>query len=137
MTTNRVTSFDIAMLSRIHWPINFGNMKVKHEIDIWKKWIEKLKAHNEKLNKNRRIKLQDGFKDSAWFLREWGKNEENPAILNGREIRNIFVAAYTKADGGIVKWEHVMDFRDNIVAFRNEMRDTRIKTEGRLLVGGD
>lgn len=142
MTTNRVQTFDIAMLSRIHWPINFGEMTAKVEMDIWKLWTDKWKKHNLNLLKNPlspitndEVDQQERMWDASLrtILAEQGKS----ATVNGREIRNIFITAYTMANGGLIKFEYIHECYHNLKRFRNEMKETRLRGEGQLLARGN
>lgn len=138
MTTNRVTTFDIAMLSRIHWPINFGDLTTEAEIEIWEIWFEKWKTHNTDLLKDRnsgitRRQVDDEYSQAQGFLKQLRKRRGKSASLNGREIRNIFITSRTRADGGFVKFEYIDDCYNNIKNFREEMQSVRLQGEGRLL----
>lgn len=46
MTTNRVMTFDVAMLSRCHYAVNFESITLKQEQDIWQGYIKQLTPQN-------------------------------------------------------------------------------------------
>jgi hypothetical protein len=142
MTTNRVTTFDIAMLSRINWSINFGDLTPQAELDIWTNWFSKWRRQNEALLRD--LPMSMGPQAKSEFDKDKQRAEDfldlikshsgKVAKLNGREIRNIFMTSRTMANGGLVKFKYISDCYWNIIRFRDEMSFIR-EDSGRLLAG--
>jgi hypothetical protein len=141
MTTNRVMTFDVAMLSRIHWPINFGYLSMEQEESIWKIWRTKWKSQNEEVVKQSNGQLgQEEIDTDLKNFDMWRDNSQmgtqDPSGLNGREIRNIFLGARTMANGGFVKWSFVRMCYTNTIRFRKDMRERQLTAEAALIAGG-
>ncbi|KAH9862850.1 hypothetical protein J1614_010943 [Plenodomus biglobosus] len=141
MTTNRVMTFDVAMLSRIHWPISFGYLSMEQEKKIWEIWRGKWKTQNEEVIRRSNGHLSEQDLDSHlgqfdMWRRNSGISNQDPSGLNGREIRNIFMGARTMANGGFVEWNFVTTCYANTIRFRREMRERQIKVEATLIAGG-
>ena len=138
MTTNRILTFDIAMLSRIHWPINFGHLSKENETRIWAIWQQKWELQNQQVMDRSGghitgVDLEtEKNRGNAWHTTMSSISGEQGSGLNGREIRNIFLGARTMADGGIVKWEFIEVCYANILKFRRDMADVRAKSDARL-----
>ncbi|ESZ91049.1 aaa family ATPase [Sclerotinia borealis F-4128] len=86
MTTNRVTAFDPAILSRIHHAVNFTQFTAAQKNEIWQLWLTELEKHGL---------CSDSHAIKQWVNKKKPKNLGQP--LNGREIRNIFICAQTFA----------------------------------------
>lgn len=133
-------TFDVAMLSRIHWPINFGYLTMEQEENIWKIWRYKWKTQNEEVveRSNGQLDLQKVDTNLQHFD-TWRENSrmsnQDPSGLNGREIRNIFLGARTMANGGFVEWSFVRMCYTNTIRFRKDMRERQLKTESSLIAG--
>jgi hypothetical protein len=141
MTTNRVMTFDVAMLSRIHWPINFGYLSIEQEKRIWDIWRDKWKIQNERVVERSNGQLdQDRVDKDLGHFDTWLQNmqigTQDSSGLNGREIRNIFLGARTMANGGFVEWDFIKMCYTNTIRFRKDMRERQLKTESSLIAGG-
>ncbi|RYP76363.1 hypothetical protein DL771_001802 [Monosporascus sp. 5C6A] len=90
MTTNRVTKFDPALLSRIHINLWFPDFDFKAQQEVWKDVINRL----EDLNREDRENL-------TYFINyELEKLDERVYThMNGRQIRNCISAAAALARG--------------------------------------
>jgi hypothetical protein len=133
-------TFDVAMLSRIHWPINFGYLNVEQEESIWSIWRAKWKTQNEEVIERSNGQLSQEEVDTD--LRNFDTWRENSRMsnqdtsgLNGREIRNIFLSARTMANGGFVKWSFVRMCYTNTIRFRKDMRDRQLTADAALIAG--
>ncbi|KAJ8107075.1 hypothetical protein OPT61_g9115 [Boeremia exigua] len=140
MTTNRVMTFDVAMLSRIHWPINFGYLDTEQEDNIWKIWRAKWKSQNEEVMKQSdgvisQNEVNDELKHFDIWRDSFQMGNQDPSGLNAREIRNIFMGARTMANGGFVKWNFIRMCYTNTMRFRKEMRDRQLTAESALIAG--
>ncbi|ORY14028.1 P-loop containing nucleoside triphosphate hydrolase protein, partial [Clohesyomyces aquaticus] len=141
LTTNRVMTFDVAMLSRVHWPINFGFFNEGQEAKVWNIWRTKWKRQNEEVvnRSDGRLTHNDVDREvnryDQWRSTLIDANATN-SRLNGREIRNIFLGARTMAAGNLVEWDFIRACYSYTTRFRSEMHDRRIKTEGNLVAAG-
>ncbi|KAJ4291004.1 hypothetical protein N0V90_010200 [Kalmusia sp. IMI 367209] len=142
MTTNRVLTFDVAMLSRINWPINFGHLSKDNEARIWKMWCEKWKRQNQENAKKMGKDAMKKVEKEEQECDSWKKTMERQRVgqkegstMNGREIRNIFMTASTMAEENeIVSWETIVNCYWNTVHFRSEMENIRTQAEVRSSV---
>ena len=83
MTTNRVMTFDVAMLSRCHYAIDFKSLTREQEKKIWQGYLDQLNEKNCR-----------GKSDiETWVSQTTRKRTK----LSGREIRNVFTTAQTLA----------------------------------------
>ncbi|KAL8790408.1 MAG: hypothetical protein Q9195_006364 [Heterodermia aff. obscurata] len=121
MTTNRVMTFDVAMLSRCHYAVNFKSLTLKQEKDIWKSYIAQLNDKN-------------CFKKSeieAWIEQITKKKTK----LSGREIRNVFTVAQTLAQAEpnkkIMK-QHLERVYDRLVEFLDAMEKNKTTQQALL-----
>jgi AAA+ superfamily predicted ATPase len=113
MTTNRILTFDVAMLSRCHYAINFGSLSHKQEKEIWKGYLSQLDRKN----------CKDKKEVEKWVAGITKKRTK----LNGRDIRNIFTTAQTLAQAEIdhkVRKEHLERIFERLVDFIEEMEKT-------------
>lgn len=82
LTTNRITSLDIAVQSRIHLAIRYDDLTRQQKTNIFKLFLEQLKP--------------DSIKDPrsvTEYIEEYGSEYE----LNGRQIRNVVSSALSLA----------------------------------------
>jgi AAA+ superfamily predicted ATPase len=113
MTTNRVLTFDVAMLSRCHYAINFGSLSHTQEKEIWKGYLSQLDDRNSHHKKD----------IEAWVKAITKKRTK----LNGRDIRNVFTTAQTLAQAEAdqkVRKEHLERIYDRLVDFIEGMEKT-------------
>jgi len=91
LTTNRITSLDVAVQSRIHLAIRYEDLTKKYKTEIFKMFLKQLEP--------------DSIKDRDTII-EWIEEYGCDAKLNGREIRNVVKSALARArsmaklDGG-------------------------------------
>ncbi|KAL8742133.1 MAG: hypothetical protein Q9184_008300, partial [Pyrenodesmia sp. 2 TL-2023] len=125
MTTNRVMTFDVAMLSRCHYAVNFKSLTHKQEQNIWNGYVEQLNAQNS-----------TGKNNIAAWVNDITKRTKNQGTrLSGREIRNVFTTAQTLAqaepDKKIQK-KHLERVYDQIMGFAEEMEKTKTTQQALL-----
>ena len=85
LTTNRITSLDVAVQSRIHLAIRYEDLSGDQKMDIFKMFLNQL---NEKEPES--IKDRPSIDD---WIEEYGRQ----AKLNGRQIRNVVTSALALA----------------------------------------
>lgn len=90
MTTNRITTFDPAILSRVHHAVNFKELSKNKQADIWDMWLQIMSEKNL-------CQRQELEKIQNWVNDNWRKLKGGGYSLNGREIRNILIVAQTLA----------------------------------------
>jgi ATP-dependent 26S proteasome regulatory subunit len=121
MTTNRVIAFDPAILSRIHHAVNFDQLTLNQEKELWRRWLKRLEERN----------LCKGSQDiENWIERK--HKQKNRLPLNGREIRNIFINAQSIAlrKGKIqVGWQDLNRLYEYKSGFRNDTEGQRQQAE--------
>ena len=85
LTTNRVGSFDEAILSRIHFPLHFGKFDDARRMQVWSNNFERLEEQRKgdiEIHYNVKAYVEDKLAKLEW---------------NGREIRNAFQTAVSLA----------------------------------------
>jgi AAA+ superfamily predicted ATPase len=82
LTTNRITSLDIAVQSRIHLAIRYDDLTKEQKCNIFRSFLEQLEPGS----------IED-FEDIMEYIKEYGSE----ADLNGRQIRNIVTSALSLA----------------------------------------
>ena len=126
MTTNRIMTFDVAMLSRCHYAIDFKPLSLDQEQEIWMRYVDKLNEHNSEK------------KDE---IEDWVKHlTKRQTKLNGREIRNVFTTAQTLAQAEYnkkMKKDHLERVYDRLFDFVEAMEKTRNKEQLRLSTPGN
>lgn len=135
LTTNRVLKLDIAMLSRIHYAINFTELTKEQEKGIWDEQLlqlEETKGNVTSMEKSRIRQYVESYQK-----RPRGTRFNQRIVLNGREIHNVFKTAQHMAngDGGrrIMK-EDLEAAVGAIETFRSDMRDRVERAERQLVV---
>lgn len=121
MTTNRVMMFDVAMLSRCHYAIDFKSLTQKQEKKIWQSYVDQLNQDN------------CGNKGSIeeWVLQTTRKRTK----LSGREIRNVFTTAQTLAMAEPTKKmtrKHLEHVYERLTEFLDAMNETKIHAQSSL-----
>lgn len=93
LTTNRVQSFDTAMMSRIHLALEYKPLGIDSRRAVWKFFLEKART-------------QHGASDLTELVDIVAHKE-----LNGREIRNTVLVAQSMAvyEGTVVCEDHLME----------------------------
>lgn len=121
MTTNRVMTFDVAMLSRCHYAVNFKSLTLNQEKEIWQGYVDQLTDENS----SRKSDIQ------RW-VNQITKKQTN---LSGREIRNLFTTAQTLAqaepDKKILK-KHLERVYDQLSEFTQAMAKKRFEQQAML-----
>ncbi|ROW07756.1 hypothetical protein VMCG_03439 [Cytospora schulzeri] len=124
MTTNRITTFDPAILSRVHHAVNFKELSKPKQADIWELWLE--------IMCEKELCEQQGLEEiKGWIHDNWRKLKGGGYSLNGREIRNILIVAQTlawrpgqpcKITLEVIKraYESKVEFRQDTEAIHNE-----------------
>ena len=82
LTTNRITSLDIAVQSRIHLAIRYEDLSLKQKIEIFRHFLGQLEPDSI-----------DDFEGIMEFIEEYGAEDD----LNGRQIRNIVSSSLSLA----------------------------------------
>ena len=85
LTTNRITSLDIAVQSRIHLAIRYEDLDQKQKQNVFRMFLRQLEENEPKsiLNYDRIIE----------FVDEYASRDK----LNGRQIRNVVASALSLA----------------------------------------
>ena len=123
MTTNRVMMFDVAMLSRCHYAIDFKSLTQKQETKIWQSYVDQLNENN------------CGNKS---HVEEWvAQITRRRTKLSGREIRNVFTTAQTLATAEPNKKmtrTHLEHVYERLTEFLDAMNDTKVHAQKYLNV---
>ena len=85
LTTNRVGSFDEAILSRIHFPLHFSKFDDERRLQVWNNNFDRLEEKRKgdiEIHYNVKAYVEDKLAKLEW---------------NGREIRNAFQTAVSLA----------------------------------------
>ena len=82
LTTNRITSLDVAVQSRIHLAIRYEDLSKKNKEDIFKIFLDQLEPST--------------IKDRA-AIDDWIKEYGSESKFNGRQIRNVVTSALALA----------------------------------------
>lgn len=85
LTTNRITSLDVAVQSRIHLAIRYQDLSDEYKKDIFHMFLDQL-------DKQEPESIKDRHKTNEW-IEEYGAT----AKLNGRQIRNVVSSALALA----------------------------------------
>ncbi|KAL8775343.1 MAG: hypothetical protein Q9209_000350 [Squamulea sp. 1 TL-2023] len=121
MTTNRVMTFDVAMLSRCHYTVHFKSLTLQQEKDIWIGYVNQLTDKNS----------SDIPQIRSWVNQITKKRTK----LSGREIRNVFTTAQTLAQATpnqkITK-DHLERVYDRLVDFLDAMEKSKTEQQARL-----
>lgn len=122
MTTNRVMTFDVAMLSRCHYAVNFKSLTHEQEKEIWDGYVKQLTPKNSA-----------GKEEiEAWVKEITKKSKSSRTMLCGREIRNVFTTAQTLAQAERdkkIRKKHLERVYDRIMDFAEEMKVNKTKQE--------
>ncbi|KAI9693059.1 MAG: hypothetical protein M1822_005054 [Bathelium mastoideum] len=133
MTTNRVKSVDLAMQSRIHLAVMYGELEGIRSRQVWESFIEQLKP-----GKNATEEEIERIKDFVQKDKDdWGPM--GPDRLNGRQIRNIFTLAQTLAQdhNGFIKLDDIKDSFKSTVKFRDQLRQFSTQRQDQYGVSKD
>ncbi|KAI0658134.1 P-loop containing nucleoside triphosphate hydrolase protein [Cubamyces menziesii] len=108
LTTNRITTFDDAFLSRIHIALHFTELTAPAKMDIWRTFIRKADAD------------QDAFTDDIVA-------QLSTRAVNGRQIKNVCHTAgsLARSRGEKLKYEHLVDALDALEEFQAQFAAMR------------
>ena len=84
LTTNRLTVLDPAIISRIHYSVNFDNLSPDQENALWVRWARRLESKDL---------LVSGWNAKGWLQETSEMSNGATTSMNGREIRNIWIIA--------------------------------------------
>jgi len=94
LTTNRITSLDVAVQSRIHLAIQYKDLEPQQKENIFKTFLDQIdgKEMLDRDNIDRNLKKNS---------KKW--------MINGRQIRNIVSSAQSlaRAERERLNWEHI------------------------------
>lgn len=93
LTTNRVGTFDDAIMSRVHIQMFYPDLKSEQRYTVWNNFIHKLEAERPSMQVKYAVKE---------YLRS---SEMKDFEMNGREIRNAFQTAVALAEHGAEEGE--------------------------------
>ena len=122
LTTNRITSFDVAVQSRMHLAIQYKDLTEEQKFAIFKNFLAKVPDS----------KIHGPRKDL--YVQVEGLCRRN--ILNGRQIRNIVSAALALAKSDRqgserLRWEHLRRVFETTMDFLDCLKDlTKHKRSG-------
>ncbi|KAL8720213.1 MAG: hypothetical protein Q9181_007947 [Wetmoreana brouardii] len=121
MTTNRVMTFDVAMLSRCHYAVHFKSLTLQQEKDIWQGYVRQLTDQNS----SKKPEIE------AWVKQITKKRTR----LSGREIRNVFTTAQTLAQAEPSKKlmkKHLERVYDRLMDFAEAMEKNKTTQQALL-----
>ena len=116
MTTNRILVIDHAMASRIHYAVRFEELNKEQQRAVWKNFLKP--GNKTKIDKWIKEKTKSDAKD-----------------LNGREIRNICIAANTLANAETdkeLKPKPLQTIYSSTIQFKKQMYDTHMQRRTKL-----
>jgi hypothetical protein len=85
LTTNRITSLDIAVQSRIHLAIRYDDLSEDYKAEIFHMFLDQLDEQEPESIKDRKS------------INDWVDESGRLAKLNGRQIRNVVSSALALA----------------------------------------
>ncbi|OSC99297.1 P-loop containing nucleoside triphosphate hydrolase protein [Trametes coccinea BRFM310] len=100
LTTNRITAFDEAFLSRIHVALQFTKLSIEAKAQIWRQFLEKAEADQEEFTQE--------------VIEKLAKRE-----INGRQIKNVCRTATSLARmrGEKLRFAHLVNSLDAMEEF--------------------
>jgi len=110
LTTNRITSLDIAGQSRIHLAIRYDDLTRDQKIKVFQMFLRQLRPDS--------IKNED---DILNFIEEYGSEYK----LNGRQIRNVVGAALSLARSRVNRVGGDGDERMTVKHLKNVLKITK------------
>ncbi len=117
LTTNRITSLDVAVQSRIHLAIQYQDLKPEQKVKIFKNFLEQIGESN--------------IKDPDEVNREL-KNVYRRSPINGRQIRNIISSAQAlaTAENKKLSAEHLQEVYQTTIDFLESLKDLTRERRG-------
>lgn len=115
LTTNRITSLDVAVQSRIHLAIQYRDLTAKQKEKIFHYFLDKTIG-------------EDRIEGRARIDREIPKILRKSRI-NGRQIRNVIRSAYLLAQSNKSKlsFDHIEEVLDATETFLESLKDLTLK----------
>jgi predicted ATP-dependent protease len=108
LTTNRLTSFDLAFKSRIHLALRYSALTQERRKELWK------------------IFIQRTSKDGQQLLEDSVLNDLSKVDLNGRQIKNAIRTANTlaKSTKQALNKDHIELVLETIREFEEDFHDS-------------
>jgi hypothetical protein len=119
LTTNRVPSFDIAVLSRVHLAVQYDDLTEEQSLSLWKRFLDQIDYPERKTD---RKEINDLVKKDI---------KKNTTLrLNGRQIRNIISSAQAlaKERGGPLGCDDIYKMYELVMNF-NDVLKTSVQTQ--------
>ncbi|KAK3347001.1 aaa family ATPase [Lasiosphaeria hispida] len=111
LTTNRLKSFDIAVQSRIHIAIEYGDLSVEQRDNIFTDFLTQLQ--------------QEGLVEEWGPITRWVTEDGKRSSFNGRQIRNLVSTAMGLAHAekrGLIR-DDLVSVASNTKAFNNALAE--------------
>lgn len=113
LTTNRLSSIDIAVLSRLNLAVGYTQLGQLASENIWTKFLKRINFDGDReLEKVKKLVKKD--------------SKKNKLALNGRQIRNIISSAQAIAkqdNGRRLKFEDIEQMYELVEEFQNGLAD--------------
>ena len=107
LTTNRITSLDPAVLSRIHLAIRYDDLNIEQRKTVFANFLDK-------------VGIAEEYRQE---LQRWFHNEAARKRINGREIRNLISSAQSLAKSKGVRGDLDADSLRKILLWTEEFQD--------------
>lgn len=109
LTTNRITSLDMAVQSRIHLAIRYDDLDKEQKKRIFYMFLDQLSAETSKHDME--------------TIKEWVSEYGSEHKLNGRQIRNVISSAQAlaRSHGGTLKKDHIKKVMDITKSFQEQL----------------
>lgn len=109
LTTNRLTSLDVAVLSRIHLAIRYKDLQANDIINIFSTFLKKADIDPE----------------DKGDIERWVKRDATEYNLNGRQIRNIVTSAQAlaRSEKKLLTRDHLDDVLKMTDKFQRALQD--------------
>lgn len=118
LTTNRITSLDVAVQSRIHLAIQYNDLSEQQKKSIFRKFLDDIP--------------KDHIQDRAMIDRQLDRTCKR-VDLNGRQIRNIVSGAQALANSERqrLSYDHISIVYDATSDFVQSLKDLTLMKRGR------
>jgi len=126
LTTNRITSLDIAVQSRIHLAIKYDDLTKLQKTKIFNLFLGDL------------LLAADRSSEISTQIRGWIDMVGSEAELNGRQIRNIVSAAQVlaRSKGETLNYLHLKTVTDTTKRFQKQLEKLTLSRRGQNEVVG-
>lgn len=111
LTTNRITSLDVAVQSRIHLAIRYRDLGHRDRVELFRNFLDDIvKEENVEWNDDMDEKIERMVKRSK---------------INGRQIRNIITSAnlLAKSQNKKLRFKHIEDVHEITEQFLDGLKD--------------